>query len=39
MDRLKREHFLAELNGQVFLSQFEAIQTLQSNAANDAPTV
>jgi SulP family sulfate permease len=30
MDRLKREHFLAEMTGQVFLSQFEAVKTLTS---------
>ena len=30
MDRLKREHFLSELTGQVFLSQFEAAQALKS---------
>jgi len=29
MDRLSREHFLTELTGQVFLSQFEAVGTLQ----------
>jgi SulP family sulfate permease len=29
MDRLKRAHFLSELTGQVFLSQFEAFRTLQ----------
>ena len=30
MDRLKREHFLADLTGKVFLSQFEASTVLQS---------
>lgn len=30
MDRLKRSHFLEELTGQVFLSQFEAWETLKS---------
>ena len=29
MDRLSRGHFLTELTGQVFLSQFEAVGTLQ----------
>jgi SulP family sulfate permease len=29
MDRLKREHFLSELTGQVFLSQFEAVESLK----------
>lgn len=28
MDRLKRSHFLAELTGQIFLSQFDALQAL-----------
>jgi SulP family sulfate permease len=28
MDRLKRAHFLAELTGKVFLSQFEATRAL-----------
>ncbi|WP_342071633.1 SulP family inorganic anion transporter [Yoonia algicola] len=28
MDRLKREHFLSEMTGQVFLSQFEATKAL-----------
>jgi SulP family sulfate permease len=38
MDRLKRSHFLADLNGQVFLSQFNAWQTLtdKTTAANAA---
>lgn len=30
MDRLKREHFLSELTGKVFLSQFEAAQALET---------
>ena len=30
MDRLKREHFLSELTGEVFLSQFEATQALET---------
>jgi SulP family sulfate permease len=29
MDRLKREHFLSEMTGQVFLSQFEATKALR----------
>ncbi|KQI71330.1 sulfate:proton symporter [Loktanella sp. 5RATIMAR09] len=29
MDRLKREHFLSEMTGQVFLSQFEATRALR----------
>ena len=29
MDRLERGHFLSELTGQVFLSQFEAAQALK----------
>lgn len=33
MDRLQREHFLSELTGQVFLSQFDAVKALKSNAA------
>jgi len=32
MDRLKREHFLADMTGRVFLSQFEAVKTLTSKA-------
>jgi SulP family sulfate permease len=31
MDRLKREHFLSELTGRVFLSQFEASQMLKAS--------
>jgi SulP family sulfate permease len=31
MDRLVREHFLSELTGQVFLSQFEASQVLKAS--------
>ena len=30
MDRLKREHFLEEMTGKVFLSQFMAVKTLQA---------
>ncbi len=29
MDRLKAQHFLAEMTGQVFLTQFEAVQSLK----------
>jgi SulP family sulfate permease len=38
MDRLKRSHFIADLNGQVFLSQFDAWRTLtnRTTAANAA---
>ena len=32
MDRLKRSHFLEDLSGQVFLTQFEAIATLDPGA-------
>jgi len=31
MDRLNREHFLSELTGQVFLSQYDAFTALKSN--------
>lgn len=33
MDRLKRSHFLEELSGKVFLSQYEAWETLRSHEA------
>ncbi|PWJ20553.1 SulP family inorganic anion transporter [Jannaschia seohaensis] len=33
MDRLKRSHFLEELNGQVFLSQYDAWRTLTAPQA------
>jgi SulP family sulfate permease len=33
MDRLKREHFLSEMTGQVFLSQFEATKALRPERA------
>ncbi|MGH1453997.1 MAG: SulP family inorganic anion transporter [Paracoccaceae bacterium] len=33
MDRLKRSHFLDELSGRVFLSQYEAVTTLTRPAA------
>ncbi|MEQ6204517.1 sulfate permease [Sulfitobacter sp. HNIBRBA2951] len=32
MDRLQRAHFLSELTGKVFLSQFEAANSLEMNA-------
>ena len=32
MDRLKRSHFLAQLTGQVFLSQYDAFETLRGDA-------
>ncbi|MGP1255467.1 MAG: SulP family inorganic anion transporter [Kiloniellales bacterium] len=35
MDRLKRSHFLDELTGQVFLSQYEAFRTLASDLPPD----
>jgi sulfate permease, SulP family len=28
MDRLKRSHFLQDLSGEVFLSQYQAVQKL-----------
>ena len=37
MDRLKREHFLTDLTGKVFLSQFEAINALQDKEKEDKP--
>lgn len=38
MDRLHRSHFLDELSGQVFLHQFEAMQTLDPpRSASDMP--
>ena len=37
MDRLKREHFLTDLTGKVFLSQFEATNALQDNEKADNP--
>ena len=33
MDRLKRSHFLDELTGEVFLSQYQAVQTLSGRQA------
>lgn len=36
MDRLKRAHFLDEMNGQVFLAQFDAMRALAPAAAVDA---
>lgn len=33
MDRLQRQHFLDELNGEVFLSQYEAVQSLTAAKA------
>lgn len=41
MDRLRRAHFLGEMNGQVFLSQYDAWQALKDSAAPEgaqAPT-
>jgi len=37
MDRLKREHFLTDLTGKVFLSQFEATNALQDKEKADNP--
>jgi len=39
MDRLKREHFLADLTGQVFLSQFDAIKTITLSPGGQIPSV
>ena len=36
MDRLKRSHFLGELNGQIFLSQFDAWRQLARPAGSEA---
>ena len=36
MDRLKKTHFLDDLTGQVFLHQYDAIQTLDSDCAQSA---
>lgn len=36
MDRLQREHFLSELTGQVFLSQFEAAEKLKGLSEPEA---
>ena len=33
MDQLKRTHFLLELSGQVFLSQFDAFKSLEPKLA------
>lgn len=37
MDRLKRSHFLDELTGKVFLSQFEAFEALAERRGTGAP--
>lgn len=37
MDRLHHSHFLDELTGQVFLSQYEAMKTLDPEATSIAP--
>lgn len=34
MDRLKRTHFLAELTGRVFLSQYEAVKSLELSSVH-----
>ncbi len=36
MDRLKRSHFLDELNGRVFLTQYDAIRAINPRAAERA---
>ena len=35
MDRLRQQHFLTEMTGQVFLSQYEAVTTLKSLPRED----
>jgi SulP family sulfate permease len=37
MDRLKRSHFLDELSGRVFLSQYEAFRALAADARAELP--
>jgi SulP family sulfate permease len=37
MDRLKRSHFLDELTGQIFLSQFDALQALSPELLSPKP--
>lgn len=37
MDRLKRSHFLDELTGRVFLSQYDAMVELTADSVPDAP--
>jgi len=39
MDRLKRSHFLTELTGQVYFTQFEAIRALQPGRESDMRSV
>jgi SulP family sulfate permease len=39
MDRLKREHFLDDLTGQVFLSQFEAVKVLKALPKGQSPSL
>ncbi|MDF1601592.1 sulfate permease [Mesorhizobium sp. YIM 152430] len=39
MDRLKRSHFFAELTGSVFLSQYEAVRTIEKFSDRSAGTV
>jgi len=36
MDRLKRSHFLHDLDGQVFLTQYDAIRALDRDCAQAA---
>jgi SulP family sulfate permease len=37
MDRLKRSHFLEELTGQIFLSQYDAFRTLATDVPANLP--
>lgn len=37
MDRLKRSHFLDEMTGEVFLSQYDAWRALTATGASDRP--
>lgn len=37
MDRLKRSHFLDEMTGEVFLSQYDAWRALTETGASDRP--
>ncbi len=36
MDRLKRSHFLEHLSGRVYLTQFDAVHTINPHVANRA---
>jgi len=37
MDKLKRTHFLHELSGEIFLSQYEAWEKLRTRQDNSTP--